>query len=108
MSKETRDPKSCAQQGLTVGQDQLAGIGSRPPAVLQYHFAMIDGKRIDAEPGEIFPEDARALAYGRQVVREVTLGDHARFKGWAMEVTQGTRIVGTILCELDGLADQEN
>jgi hypothetical protein len=68
---------------------------------------MINGKRIEDERGDIFPDDAKALAFGGQVVRELTQGDHGRFTGWTMEVTEGARIVGTIPCALDGLAGRE-
>ena len=74
----------------------------------RYDFAVFDGKWIEDEQGEIFSDDAQALAHGRQVVREITRGNHNRFSGWTLEITEGERIVGSIPCEIDGAPTKKN
>jgi hypothetical protein len=77
------------------------------PGMPRYHFAIFNGERIEDDLGETFADDAGALAHSRQVVRELTHGDPTRFTGWTMEVTEGSRIVGTIPCKPGDLGDEE-
>ena len=46
--------------------------------------------------GEIeLPDDAEAIAFGKQVIRDMEKQDtHA---GWAMDIAEGEREVGTVL-----------
>jgi hypothetical protein len=42
--------------------------------------------------------DDEALAFGKQVIRDLMLGDQ-RFAGWMMDITSGERPVGSIPLE---------
>lgn len=42
-------------------------------------------------------DDGAALAFGEQMIRDMTYGNVERYAGWMMDVTDGDRPVYTIL-----------
>jgi hypothetical protein len=45
----------------------------------------------------VLSDDGAALAFGEQMIRDMTYGDVQRYAGWIMNVTQDERAVHNIL-----------
>ena len=52
--------------------------------------------------------DAAALAFGKQIIRDLMHSDSEQYTGWIMDITEGERsVVGSIRCGVDAGRDQK-
>lgn len=68
--------------------------------MLTYRFVLRNdgGRRVEGLGSMGLTGDDEALAFGKQVIRDLMLGDQ-RFAGWMMDITSGGRPVGSISLE---------
>jgi hypothetical protein len=72
----------------------------------RYYFALINSRRIEDQSGELLADDTRAIAYGKQVIHDLTRGGGHLFSGWTMEITENQRVVTRIPLESCALSDK--
>jgi hypothetical protein len=55
-----------------------------------------DGSSVEPLGFAPLKDDAEALAFGRQVILELMDENAAQYSGWILDITEGTRAVGSI------------
>jgi hypothetical protein len=62
-----------------------------------YHFALHNGHRLDdQEAAELLPDDEAAREEALQIIRDLKKNNVSGWKGWRVEVTEGSRRVWQI------------
>jgi hypothetical protein len=61
-----------------------------------YQFHCCDVTRLKDPQGTLLPDDAAAMAFGAQIIRELMDGDAASYQGWRMEITTGGWLLASI------------
>ena len=51
--------------------------------------------------------DAAALAFGKQVIRDLMHSDAEQYTGWIMDIIERERSAGSIRCRVDAGRDQK-
>jgi hypothetical protein len=74
----------------------------------RYHFIVHNGSRVPDPDGTILPDDNAALAFGKQVIRELMHGDPSQYEGWFMEITESERTIASIGFDLDIIKDRRS
>jgi hypothetical protein len=65
--------------------------------MLPYHFSIRDrGTELEALGYDAFDSDAGAIAFGRQVIEDLTRDGPEHYFGWIMDITQAARSVASI------------
>jgi hypothetical protein len=63
--------------------------------VSNYHFCMHkDSASVEGLGAIILANDAEALAFATQVIRDIKTGAHGRYDGWTMDITERSRDAG--------------
>jgi hypothetical protein len=74
----------------------------------QFHFDIHNnGARLESLGSSSLNDDSEALAFGKQVIRDLMDGGARQYSGWTMDITESGRAVGSILFEADLGRDQE-
>jgi hypothetical protein len=62
-----------------------------------YHFAIHNsGATLESLGSSSLNDDSEALAFGKQVIRDLMGGGARQYSGWTMDITQGERAVGSV------------
>ena len=62
-----------------------------------YRFSTRQGPAVNEWLGAIeLPDDAEALAFGKQVIRDYKREETTRCVGWSLEIAEQRRVVGNV------------
>jgi hypothetical protein len=76
--------------------------------MLTYHFAVHSDTSVEDLGFMGLDGDNAAADFGEQIIRELLLEDHGKYKGWSMEINEGERFVATIAFDLDIIKDRRS